>query len=66
MDGNLGSSDCRMIKFRILRKERKDSSRVRTLDFRKADFDSLRELVGRIPWAANLRREGIQESWLYF
>ncbi|CAM4692336.1 unnamed protein product [Lepidochelys kempii] len=55
-----------MVEFRILRQGRKESSRIRTLDFRKADFDSLRELMGRIPWENNMRGKGVQESWLYF
>ncbi|CAM5145932.1 unnamed protein product [Eretmochelys imbricata] len=55
-----------MVEFRILTQGRKESSRIRTLDFRKADFDSLRELMGRIPWENNMRGKGVQESWLYF
>nr|XP_048704947.1 uncharacterized protein LOC125636205 [Caretta caretta] len=50
VDGNLGGSDHEMVEFRILTQGRKESRRRRTLDFRKADFDSLRELMGRIPW----------------
>ncbi|CAM5142384.1 unnamed protein product, partial [Natator depressus] len=54
-----------MVVFRIL-----TQGRIRTLDFRKADFDSLRELMGRIPWENNMRnnmrRKGVQQSWLYF
>ncbi|KAG6926229.1 hypothetical protein G0U57_012464, partial [Chelydra serpentina] len=56
--GNLGSSDHEMVAFRILTKGRKESSRIRTLDFRKADFDSLMELMRRIPWEANMRGKG--------
>ncbi|CAM4356191.1 unnamed protein product [Caretta caretta] len=55
-----------MVEFRILTQGRKVSSRIQTLDFRKADFDSLRELMGRIPWENNMRGKGVQESWLYF
>ncbi|CAM4601352.1 unnamed protein product [Lepidochelys olivacea] len=66
VDGNLGSSDHELVEFRILTQERKVSSRIRTLDFRKADFDSLRERMGRIPWRTNLKGKGVQESWLYF
>ncbi|CAM4686112.1 unnamed protein product [Lepidochelys kempii] len=55
-----------MVEFRILTQGRKESSRIRTLDFRKADFDSLRELMGRIPWENNMRGKGVQESRLYF
>ncbi|MDF8238690.1 hypothetical protein P4715_15035, partial [Listeria monocytogenes] len=45
---------------------RKESSRIQTLDFRKADTDSLRELMDKIPWENNIRGKGVQESWLYF
>ncbi|CAM5177685.1 unnamed protein product [Eretmochelys imbricata] len=66
VDGNVGGSDQEMVEFRILTQGRKESSRIRTLDFRKAHFDSLRELMGRIPWQNNMRRKGVQKSWLYF
>ncbi|CAM4591395.1 unnamed protein product [Caretta caretta] len=66
VDGNLGGSDHEMVEFRILTHGRKESSRIQTLDFRKADFDSLRELMGKIPWENNMRGKGVQESWLYF
>ncbi|CAM4534308.1 unnamed protein product [Caretta caretta] len=55
-----------MVEFRILTQGRKESSRIQTLDFRKADFDSLRELMGKIPWENNMRGKGVQERWLYF
>ncbi|CAM4636979.1 unnamed protein product [Lepidochelys kempii] len=55
-----------MVEFRILTQGRKESSRIRILNFRKADFDFLRELMGRIPWEKNMRGKGVQESWLYF
>ncbi|CAM5165610.1 unnamed protein product, partial [Eretmochelys imbricata] len=63
VDGTRGGSDHEMVEFRILTQGRKESSRIRTLDFRKADFDSLRELI---PWENNMRGKGVQESWLYF
>ncbi|CAM5076528.1 unnamed protein product [Eretmochelys imbricata] len=66
VDGNLGGSDHELVEFRILTQGRKVSSRIRTLDFRKADFDSLRERMARIPWGTNLKGKGVQESWLYF
>ncbi|CAM4488283.1 unnamed protein product [Lepidochelys kempii] len=66
VDGNLGGSDHELVEFRILMQGRKVSSRIRTLDFRKADFDSLRERMARIPWGTNLKGKGVQESWLYF
>ncbi|XP_050786243.1 uncharacterized protein LOC127037978 isoform X1 [Gopherus flavomarginatus] len=64
--GSLGGSDHEIVELRILTKGRMESSKICTLDFRKADFDSLRELMGRIPWEANMRGKGVQESWLYF
>ncbi|CAM5130495.1 unnamed protein product, partial [Natator depressus] len=66
VDGNLGGSDHEWVEFRILTQGRKESSRIQTLDFRKADFDSLRELIGRIPWENNMTKEGVQDSRLYF
>ncbi|XP_073188209.1 uncharacterized protein [Lepidochelys kempii] len=66
VDGNLGGSDHELVEFRILTQGTKVSSRIRTLDFRKADFDSLRERMARIPWGTNLKGKGVQESWLYF
>ncbi|CAM4697277.1 unnamed protein product [Lepidochelys kempii] len=66
VDGNLGGSDHELVEFRILTQGRKVSSRIRTLDFRKADFDFLRERMARIPWGTNLKGKGVQESWLYF
>ncbi|CAM4712535.1 unnamed protein product [Lepidochelys kempii] len=55
-----------MVEFRILTQGTKESSRIRTLDFRKADFDFLEELMGRIPWENNMREKEVQESCLYF
>uniref|UniRef100_K7F0X2 Endonuclease/exonuclease/phosphatase domain-containing protein n=1 Tax=Pelodiscus sinensis TaxID=13735 RepID=K7F0X2_PELSI len=63
---NLGRSDHEMVDFRILTKGRKESSKIHTLDFKKADFDSLRDLMGRIPWDANVMGKGVQDSWQYF
>ncbi|KAG6931740.1 hypothetical protein G0U57_001044 [Chelydra serpentina] len=66
VDGNLGGSDHEMVEFRILTQGRKENSRIQSLDFRKADFDSLRELMGKVPWENNMRGKGVEESWLYF
>ncbi|CAM4664489.1 unnamed protein product [Lepidochelys kempii] len=66
VDRNLGGSDHELVEFRILTQGRKVSSRIWTLDLRKADFDSLRERMGRIPWGTNMKGIGVQESWLYF
>ncbi|KAM7160392.1 uncharacterized protein RBU57_010555 [Macrochelys suwanniensis] len=66
VDGNIGGSDHEMVEFRIRTQGRKESSRIQTLDFRKADFDPLRELMGKVPWENNMRGKGVEESWLYF
>ncbi|CAM4551145.1 unnamed protein product [Caretta caretta] len=55
-----------MVEFRILTQGRKESSRIQTPDFRKAEFDSLREQMGKIPWENRMRGKGVQECWLYF
>ncbi|KFV09134.1 hypothetical protein N340_03481, partial [Tauraco erythrolophus] len=37
-----------------------------TLDFRRADFDLFRDLLGRVQWDEALEGRGAQESWLIF
>ncbi|KFQ68256.1 hypothetical protein N335_13841, partial [Phaethon lepturus] len=39
---------------------------VRTLIFRKANFQLFRELVIRIPWESALRDKGAEQSWQVF
>ncbi|KFZ45725.1 hypothetical protein N321_12356, partial [Antrostomus carolinensis] len=34
-----------------------------TLDFRRADFDLFRDLLGHIPWDEFLEGRGVQDSW---
>lgn len=48
------------------RGKRRKNSRIKTLNFRKSDFNKLGELVGRIPCKASLSGKGAQKSWLYF
>ncbi|PKU49252.1 hypothetical protein llap_437 [Limosa lapponica baueri] len=51
VEGNFGESDYKTIEFTNLKKRRNESSRIRTMEFRKADFMKLRELeeaVGNI------------------
>lgn len=49
ISSSLGCSDHAIVELKILRGVRKESSRVQTLDFRRADVVLFRELVGRIP-----------------
>lgn len=53
----VGNSDYKMIEFKNLRGRRKESNGIRTLDFRKANFNKLREFVGKIPWEASLKEK---------
>ena len=41
-------------------------SKLATMDFRRADFGLLRDLLGRMPWDKALERRGAQESWSVF
>ncbi|PKU37685.1 rna-directed dna polymerase from mobile element jockey- hypothetical protein [Limosa lapponica baueri] len=47
--GNLGCSDHGKIEFRIMGSTRKTTSRTETLDFRRANFDLFKKLLGEIP-----------------
>lgn len=40
--------------------------KVRSLNFSKADFQLLREIVSRIPWKTSLRDKGAKQSWKIF
>ncbi|XP_066858563.1 LINE-1 reverse transcriptase homolog [Anser cygnoides] len=52
-----------MVEFSILGEARKGTSKTAVLDFRRADFELLRTLVGRVPWEAVLKGRGVQEGW---
>jgi len=60
--GSLGCSDHKMVDFKILRAARRVRSKLATLDFRRADFGLLRDLLGRILWDKALEGRGAQES----
>lgn len=62
VEGNFGESDYKTIEFTNLKKRRNESSRIRTMEFKKADFIKLRELEGRVSWEDILRKKGLQES----
>ena len=44
----------------------KARSTVRTLNFRKANFQLFKELVRRTPWETVLRERGTEQSWQIF
>jgi len=64
--GSLGCSNHEMVAFKILRAARRVCSKLATLDFRRADFGLLRDLLGRVPWDKPLEGGGAQESWSVF
>lgn len=41
-------------------------SKLTALDFRKAGFGFLKDLLGRVPWDKALEGRGAPESWLIF
>jgi len=64
--GSLRCSDHGMVKFRILHGGSRAISRITTLDFRRANFGLLRDLLGRNSWVRALEGRGVQETWLLF
>ncbi|GAB0206713.1 hypothetical protein GRJ2_003136900 [Grus japonensis] len=66
LKGSLGCRDHEMVEFKILRAARRVRSKLTALDFRRADFGLLRDLLGRIPWDKALEGRGAQDSWLIF
>ena len=55
-----------MVVFKILRQSKRVHSKLATLDFRRADFELFRELLGRVTWDKALEGRGAQESWSVF
>ena len=66
LKGNLGCSDHKMVQFKILRASKTVLNKLATLDFRRADFELFRELLGRVTWDKALEGRGAQESWSVF
>ena len=64
--GSLECSNHKIMEFRNLREGNQAERRITTLDFRKADFDLFRDMLGRVPCDTVLGRRWVQESWLFF
>jgi len=60
--GSLSSSDHDMVNFRTLRGGSRAISRIKTLDFRRANFGRFKDLLGGIPWVRALESRGVQEN----
>ncbi len=64
--GSLGCSDHALVEFVILRNAGLAKSRVRTLNFRRAKFWLLKELLDGISWETVLKGMGTEQSWQLF
>jgi len=64
--GCLGCSDHAMVESMHQRDMRQVKSKIRMLNFRKADFQLFRELVNKIPWETVLTGKGAEQSWQIF
>ena len=62
----LGRVTTKMVEFTILGKARKGTSKTAVLDFRRADFELFRTLLGRVPWEVVLKGRVVQEGWTLF
>jgi len=64
--GILGCSDRDMVEFMTLHGKSRAISRIKTLDFRRANTGLFNEPLGGIPWVRALEGRGVQESWSLF
>jgi len=63
--GSLGCSDHEVVKFRILRGGSRAISRIKTLDFRRANFGLFKNLFGGIPWVRTLEGRVVKRASCY-
>ena len=61
--GSLGCSHHALVEFTVLKDTGQAKSKVRTLNFRKANFQLFKELVNRTLWETALRDKGAEQSW---
>ena len=62
--GHLGDSDHRLLEFTIQRKVAKSCSKAAALDFRRADFNKLRRIVGEALRTQRGREADVEGEWL--
>jgi len=58
--GRFGCSDYEMVNFRILHGGSMAISRIKTLDFRRANFGLFKDLFGEILWVMGLEGRGVK------
>ncbi|CAI5785062.1 Hypothetical predicted protein [Podarcis lilfordi] len=63
VEGSLGASDHALLKFTIQWKGAAKHTRTQFLDFKKADFIKLREVLGETPWTVILKGKGVHDGW---
>jgi hypothetical protein len=61
--GTLGGSDHAILEFNILEAQAIEYTQTRVLDFKRANFNKLRETLGRITWMRILKGKTTQEAW---
>ena len=66
LKGSLGCSDHEIVEFRIVCDRSRATSRITTLNFRRANFGLFKGLLGGVPWVRALEGSGVQESWSIF
>ena len=64
--GCLGCSEHATVEFMLWRNMTQAKSKIRTLNFRKADFQLFRKLINRTSWKNVLMGKGAEQSWHIF
>jgi len=60
--GSLGCSDHEMVNFRIMRGGSRATKRIKTLEFKRANFGLFHDLLGGIPWVRTLEGRGSKRT----
>lgn len=61
LKSNLGCTGHEILEFKVLRASKRMQSKLGSLDFRRADFELIRELPDRITWEKVLEGRGAQQ-----
>lgn len=64
--GSLGLSYHDLVDFTLLRDVGQVKTKVRTHNFRRANFQLFKELVDSTPWKTGLKDKGDEKSWQIF
>jgi len=64
--GNLSCWHHTLVEFTVLRGMGQAKSKVRTMNFRKSNFQLFKKLVSRTPWETALRKKGTEQTWQSF